>query len=304
MGRVLGTCELRKALPRPGFGLMLDRAEIEGRGKLTAVKAMTVNEEFFNGHFPDHPIMPGVLQIEAMKQLAELSARPELAGSDDEDIHIAKLEKVKFRKPVVPGDRLRITAELIGETLDSRSFRTRVSIGEDIASEAVMTLKKRIVSAPAALPPAVAEFDRSAEIPMDVKALKALMPHRYPFLFIDYLARHDGDEVVAVKNISVNDSFFRNAPDNMAVPESILCEMSAQSGCACVLARPENKGKLGFFMAIENAESLAPVVPGDQLVIKINLPPGKSRFGKGSGEMLVDGKVVFRITLMFAIVDP
>ena len=86
MSRILGVRELRKLLPRPGFGLLLDRVEIESREKLTGLKVMTVNEEFFNGHFPNHPIMPGVLQIEAMKQLAELSARPELAKSAEEDI--------------------------------------------------------------------------------------------------------------------------------------------------------------------------------------------------------------------------
>ena len=304
MGRILGVRELRQALPHPGFGLLLDRVEIESREKLTGLKVMTVNEEFFNGHFPGHPIMPGVLQIEAMKQLAELSARPELAKSADEDIHIAKMEKVKFRKPVVPGDRIRITAELVAETETTRQFRTRVCIGEDTASEALMTLAMRTIPTPTIMPPAVCELDRTDDVPMDLAKLKELMPHRYPFLFIDYLAKQgDGENMIAIKNITVGDSFFRNAPDNYAVPESILCEMAAQSGCATVLSRPENAGKIGVFMAIEYMESLAPIVPGDQVVIHFNLPPSKSRFGKGSGEGVVNGKVVFRIALMFAIVD-
>ena len=303
MGKILGVRELRQALPRPGFGLLLDRAEIESREKLTGLKVMTVNEEFFNGHFPDHPIMPGVLQIEAMKQLAELSARPELAKSADEDIHIVKMERVKFRKPVVPGDRIRVTAELVGETETTRQFRTKVCLGEDVASEALMTLAMRTIPAPTALPPAVCEYDRTDEVPMDLKKLKGLMPHRYPFLFIDYLAKQDGENMIAIKNITAGDSFFRNAPDNMAVPESILCEMAAQSGCATVLGRPENAGKIAVFMAIENMESLVPIVPGDQVVIHINLPPSKSRFGRGNGYGEVDGKVVFKISLMFAVVD-
>ena len=303
MGKVLGVRELRRALPRPGFGLLLDRAEIESREKLTGLKVMTVNEEFFNGHFPNHPIMPGVLQIEAMKQLAELSARPELARSADEDIHIAKMERVKFRKPVLPGDRIRVTAELVGETETTRQFRTRVCLGEVVASEALMTLAMRTIPDPTALPPAVLEYDRTDDVPMNLAKLKKLMPHRFPFLFIDYLAKEDGENMIAIKNISVNDSFFRNAPDNMAVPESILCEMAAQSGCATVLARPENAGKIAVFMAIEDMESLYPIIPGDQIVIHINLPPSKSRFGKGNGYGEVDGKVVFKISLMFAVVD-
>jgi 3-hydroxymyristoyl/3-hydroxydecanoyl-(acyl carrier protein) dehydratase len=91
--------------------------------------------------------------------------------------------------------------------------------------------------------------------------------------------------------------------NDMAVPVSLLCEIGAQAGCASILARPENNNKLGYFMSIDGAESFAPVMPGDQLVIKFNLPAGKSRFGKGSGEMLVNGKVVFKVTLMFALVD-
>ena len=304
MSKILGVCELRKALPRLGFGLLLDRVEIFGREKLAAAKVITVNEEFFNGHFPEHPILPGVLQIEMMKQLAELSARPELAKSADDDIYIAKLEKVKFRRPVTPGDRLRIETELIDEDETSRRFRTKVRIGADTASEAFLTLKSRRIPTPTELPPEVSEYDKCADVVYDTMAMKKLMPHRYPFLFIDYIAKRDGDKVVAIKNISANDSFFRTAPDDAAVPESLLCEMGAQAGCACVLSRPENAGKLGLFMAIDSAESLAPVLPGDQLEIHIELPPAKGRFGRGSGFGRVCGEERFRITLMFAIVDP
>ena len=304
MSKILGVSELRKALPRLGFGLLLDRVEVFGREKLAAVKVVTVNEEFFNGHFPEHPILPGVLQVEMMKQLSELSARPELAKSAADDIYIAKLEKVKFRRPVTPGDRLYIESELIEETEDSRRFRTKVRIGADLASEAFMTLKARRIPAPTALPPEVMEYDKCAVEPVyDTLAMKKLMPHRYPFLFIDYIASRDGDNVVAIKNISAKDSFFRTAPDDAAVPESVLCEMGAQAGCACVLSRPENAGKLGLFMAIDSAESLAPIIPGDQLEIHIELPPAKGRFGKGSGFGKVGDEVRFRITLMFAIVD-
>ena len=303
MSKILGVCELRKALPRLGFGLLLDRVEVFGREKLVAAKVMTVNEEFFNGHFPEHPIMPGVLQVEMMKQLAELSARPELAKSADDDIYISKLEKVKFRRPVTPGDRLRIETELVDEDETSRRFRTKVRIGADTASEAFMTLKSRRIPTPTELPPEVTEYDKCADVVYDTMTTKKLMPHRYPFLFIDYIAKRDGDNVVAIKNVSANDSFFRFAPDDAAVPESVLCEMGAQAGCSCVLSRPENAGKLGLFMAIDTAESIAPIIPGDQLEIHIELPPAKGRFGKGSGEIRVCGEVRFRITLMFAIVD-
>ena len=144
--------------------------------------------------------------------------------------------------------------------------------------------------------------DRSAELKLNEEATKALMPHRYPFLLIDYVLKEEGTTIVAVKNVSANEPVFAGM-EAPVMPENILCEIGAQAGCACVLSRPENEGKLGFFMSIDFAESLIPVVPGDQLVIECDLPPSKSRFGKGSCRMTVDGVEVFKSAIMFAIVD-
>ena len=139
---------------------------------------------------------------------------------------------------------------------------------------------------------------------LDIAEILKILPHRYPFLFIDYIAAIDDSFVTAVKNVSVNDNFFRQiGTDSPMMPESLLCEISAQAGAACVLSRPENAGKLGFFMSIEKAEFFGRVQPGDQMVIDIALPPGKSRFGKGTGTIAVDGKIIADIALMFAIVD-
>ena len=82
-----------------------------------------------------------------------------------------------------------------------------------------------------------------------------------------------------------------------------MCEIAAQSGCASVLSRPENTGKLGFFMAIDKAVFHRQVVPGEQMLIDIDLPESKSRFGKGSGVIRVGAELVSEISLMFAIVD-
>ena len=147
------------------------------------------------------------------------------------------------------------------------------------------------------------EFDKSDATPMDVTKIMSLIPHRYPFLLIDYIAKVEGDHVIAVKNLTGNEEIFSQAGDYAVMPESLLCEITAQSGCALVLARPGNEGKLGYFMSIDRAEIFEPVYPGDQLIVDIELPPAKGRFGKGTGYIKVGEKVVFQITLMFAIVD-
>ena len=303
-GNILGVKEIRAILPQRYPMLMLDRAVLESENRATAVKNLSMNELFFQGHFPNHPIMPGVLQVEAMKQLTELLARPVLDPEGKFDVYMRVVEKVKFRKPNNPGDRILIESEILerkdGEIVAQASVRNN----SGTTCEAKITLAVRPKQGPDVMPELFNEFDKHAETPLDVNQIMALVPHRYPFLLIDNIARVEGDRVIAVKNATGNEEIFSHAEDGYAVlPESLQCEIVAQSGCACVLSRKENQGKIGYFMSIDRAESFAPVFPGDQLVCDITLPPSKGKFGKGTGVIRVGGKVVFEITLMFAIVD-
>ena len=307
MAKILNVKEIRQLLPYRYPMLMLDRVALESDIRATAVKNITMNELFFQGHFPVQPVMPGVLQVETMKQLAEILVVDRLTPVKSQNIYMRKVDKVKFRNPVTPGDRILVEADLVSVETSEAVVKCRTSNKSGVTCEATITLAIRQKIMPNTMPELFTEYDKSPETLMDTLKIQSLIPHRYPFLLVDNVVKiEDDNKLTAIKNLSINEEIFQGCPDDYVVlPESIPCEIMAQAGCAFVLSRPENKGKLGYFMTIDHAESYAPVYPGDQLVCELILPSGKSsRFGKGQGVMKVDGKVVFEINLMFAIVDP
>jgi UDP-3-O-[3-hydroxymyristoyl] N-acetylglucosamine deacetylase/3-hydroxyacyl-[acyl-carrier-protein] dehydratase len=96
--------------------LLVDRIiEIEGQRRIVGIKNVTINEQFFQGHFPGHPIMPGVLIIEAMAQVGGMLLMHHFEGQNVEDkvVYFMSLDNVKFRRPVVPGDQLRFELEML-----------------------------------------------------------------------------------------------------------------------------------------------------------------------------------------------
>ena len=108
----LDTDEVMKILPHRYPFLMVDRIiGFEGENKITGVKSITINEPFFQGHFPGHPVMPGVMQVEAMAQVASILLF-KLTKTSSRVGYFMSADQVKFRKPVFPGDTIFIHAEL------------------------------------------------------------------------------------------------------------------------------------------------------------------------------------------------
>ncbi len=114
-GPVMDIGAIQAILPHRYPFLLVDRVlSMEPNRTLVAVKCVTVNEDFFNGHFPGHPVMPGVLILEALAQACGLLAK----GSIPEDtshkvVYLMAIDNARFRKPVVPGDRVELHVEVV-----------------------------------------------------------------------------------------------------------------------------------------------------------------------------------------------
>jgi len=111
--KVLGIEEIMKVLPHRYPFLLVDRIlELERGKRVVGLKNVTINEPFFEGHFPGHPIMPGVLIIEAMAQVGGMLLLGSVEDPDTKVVYFMSLDNVKFRRPVKPGDQLRFELDL------------------------------------------------------------------------------------------------------------------------------------------------------------------------------------------------
>jgi beta-hydroxyacyl-ACP dehydratase FabZ len=119
--------------------LLVDRiVEVEGNKRIVGIKNVTINEPFFQGHFPGHPIMPGVLLLEAMAQVGGVLAFKSDPEPEKKVIYFMSIDKAKFRKPVVPGDQVRFELELLKVRSTVRQFRGVALVDGNIVAEAEM----------------------------------------------------------------------------------------------------------------------------------------------------------------------
>lgn len=140
---------------------------------------------------------------------------------------------------------------------------------------------------------------------LTAKEIMEILPHRWPFMLLDTVEElTPGVRAVAKKCVSYNEPFFQgHFPGEPVMPGVLIIEALAQAGAVAVLSLPENKGKTAYFAAIQSAKFKRKVIPGDVLMLEVEIIKQKGTIGIGKATATVDGKTAVQAELTFAVSD-
>ena len=140
---------------------------------------------------------------------------------------------------------------------------------------------------------------------IDIQGVMRLLPHRYPFLMVDRVVKLDGNHIIGIKNVSINEAYFQgHFPGHPVMPGVLQLEAIAQVAGIAMLKRAENITKMAYFMSAEDVKWRKPVYPGDVLVIEVELTKIRGKIGKAKGMCKVRGELVSEATVTFALMEP
>jgi UDP-3-O-[3-hydroxymyristoyl] N-acetylglucosamine deacetylase/3-hydroxyacyl-[acyl-carrier-protein] dehydratase len=180
-------------------------------------------------------------------------------------------------------------------------------------------MRKPLVAAQAFAPPPSPPAPKSATPPaagslvtdvmdeagaIDINGVLKVLPHRFPFLMVDRVVKIDGNRIVGVKNVTVNEPYFQgHFPGHPIMPGVLQLEAMAQVAGIVMLKRAENAGQLAYFMSAEDVKWRKPVYPGDVLVIDVELTKMRGKIGKAKGVCKVRGEVVSEAAVTFMLMN-
>ncbi|HRD03624.1 MAG TPA: bifunctional UDP-3-O-[3-hydroxymyristoyl] N-acetylglucosamine deacetylase/3-hydroxyacyl-ACP dehydratase [Verrucomicrobiota bacterium] len=161
--------------------------------------------------------------------------------------------------------------------------------------------------APKTAPPPAAAADETQpqESAIDIQGVMKLLPHRYPFLMVDRVAKIEGSHIIGIKNVSINEAYFQgHFPGHPVMPGVLQLEAIAQVAGIIMMKSAENAGKIAYFMSAEDVKWRKPVLPGDVLVIDVEMTKIRGKIGKAKGVCKVAGEVVSEAAVTFMLAEP
>jgi UDP-3-O-[3-hydroxymyristoyl] N-acetylglucosamine deacetylase / 3-hydroxyacyl-[acyl-carrier-protein] dehydratase len=147
--------------------------------------------------------------------------------------------------------------------------------------------------------------DVGAAREIDIQQIMKVLPHRYPFLLVDRVIEFEtGKKAIGIKNVTINDNFFQgHFPTRPIMPGVLIVEAMAQTAGLVVLTNPLHRGKVAFFMAMDKVKFRRVVVPGDQLIMEIEVIRDRARFVQATGVAKVNGEVAAEAEMMVSFTD-
>lgn len=158
---------------------------------------------------------------------------------------------------------------------------------------------------PSAAPAQAVPLPPPGDGAMDVEGIMRVLPHRYPFLMLDRVLRIEGNRIVALKNVSINEPYFEgHFPGYPIMPGVLQLEAIAQAGGLLMLLRTEEHHPVAYFLSAEKTKWRKPVRPGDTLVIEVELTKARGRIGRATGVCKVNGEIVSEAQVTFMVQEP
>jgi 3-hydroxyacyl-[acyl-carrier-protein] dehydratase len=138
---------------------------------------------------------------------------------------------------------------------------------------------------------------------LDINEIKKLLPHRYPFLLVDrVLEIIPNKRVVALKNVTVNENFFNgHYPQKPVMPGVLIIECMAQTAGLVMLSEKVHQGKIPYFTGIDKARFRKPIIPGDQIIIEVDVLKIRGNVGQVKAVAKVDNQIAGEAELMFIL---
>jgi UDP-3-O-[3-hydroxymyristoyl] N-acetylglucosamine deacetylase/3-hydroxyacyl-[acyl-carrier-protein] dehydratase len=230
-----------------------------------------------------------------------------IKGGSLENAVVARGDSVLSKEPLrFPDEFVRHKIlDIVGDlTLAGRRLRghvVAVKPGHGPNTELARALVKRNAEYLAMAPRPVAA---EAGV-LDINEIQRTLPHRYPFLMVDRIIEFEEDRrAVGVKAVTINEPYFQgHFPGHPVMPGVLQVEAMAQVASIIMMRKPENIGKIGYFMSADSVKFRKPVFPGDTLFIHCEMISAKKRLGKASAKCMVNDEVVSEAELLFGLVD-
>src|ERR1035438_6634906 len=227
------------------------------------------------------------------------------------DDAVLTTEPLRYREEFVRHKMLDIVGDLslLGKPICGHVIAVRPGHAGncELVRKIVEQINKPIRAAQTFTPPPVKDAPEplpSAEGAMDVEAIMKMLPHRYPILMVDRILKMEGNVIIGVKNVTMNEPhFLGHFPGHPIMPGVLQLEAMAQVAGILLLKRIEAANQIAYFMSAEEVRWRKPVVPGDVLVIEIDLVKIRGKIGKAKGVCKVAGEVVSEAEVTFILRD-